>query len=44
MNTTDINNLMYTAITILTQTLNEPTKEAKIEEMLSSGKYECRNR
>jgi len=44
MNITDVNNLIYAAATIITQTLNEPVKEAEMEEMLSSGKYECRNR
>jgi len=38
MNITDINNLIYAVTTIMTQTLNEPSKKAKIEEMLSSGK------
>ena len=38
MNTTDINNPIYAAATIMTETLNEPSKEAKIKEMLSSGK------
>jgi hypothetical protein len=38
MNVTDINNLIYAAATIMTQTLNEPSKKAKIEEILSSGK------
>ena len=33
MDRTDINNLTYTAATIITQTLNEPSKKAKIEEM-----------
>jgi hypothetical protein len=37
MNITNINNLIYAADTIMTQTLS-PAKEAKIEEMLSSGK------
>ena len=44
MNITNLNNLIYAAATIMTQTLNEPGKEPKIEEILSSGKYECRNR
>jgi len=34
----DLNNLIYAAATIMKQTLNEPSKEAKIEEMLSSEK------
>jgi len=38
MNITDINNLTYAAGTIMTQTLNEPSKRRKKEEMLSSGK------
>ena len=38
MNITDINNMIYAAATIMTQTLNEPNKRAKIEEMLSFGK------
>ena len=38
MNITDINNLIYAAATLITQTLNEPNKKAKIEEMLSFGK------
>ena len=29
MNITDINNLIYTAATIMTQTLNEPSKRSK---------------
>jgi len=33
MGITDINNLIYAAATIMTHTLNEPSKEAKIEEM-----------
>jgi hypothetical protein len=33
MNITDINNLIYTAATIITQTLNEPSKKTKLEEM-----------
>jgi len=37
MNITDINTLIYAAATIVTQTLNEPSKKAKIEEMLSCG-------
>ena len=44
MNITDIIYLSYAAATIMTQTLNEPSKRSKIEEMLSSGKYDCRNR
>jgi len=32
MDITDINNLIYTAATIITQTLNEPSKK-KLEEM-----------
>jgi len=44
MNITDINNLIYAAATVMTQTVNEPSKRSKIEEVLSSGKYECRNR
>ena len=31
MNITDINNLIYTAATIITQTLNEPSKKTEIE-------------
>ena len=38
MDITDTNNLIYAAATIMTQTLNEPRKKAKIEEMYSSGK------
>jgi hypothetical protein len=33
MDITDINNLIYAAATIITQTLNEPGKKLKIEEM-----------
>ena len=33
MDITDINNLIYAAATIITQTLNEPGKRTKIEEM-----------
>jgi len=35
MDITDINNLIYAAATIITQTLNEPSKkkQTKIEEM-----------
>jgi len=33
MDVTDINNLIYAAATIITQTLNEPGKKLKIEEM-----------
>jgi hypothetical protein len=33
MDITDINNLIYAAVTIITLTMNEPSKEAKIEEM-----------
>jgi len=35
---TDINNLIYAAATIVTQTLNEPSKRSKINDVLSSGK------
>jgi len=38
INITDINHLIYPAATFMIQALNEPSKEAKIEEMLSSGK------
>jgi len=38
MNTTDINNLIYTAATIMTQTLNEPSKRSKNRTDVSSGK------
>jgi len=39
MDMTDINNLIYAAATIITQTLNEPSKKkTKLEEMKSSGK------
>ena len=33
MNITDINNLIYAAATFMTQTLNEPSKKAKIEDI-----------
>ena len=33
MDITDINNLIYAAATIMTQTQNELSKKAKIEEM-----------
>ena len=33
MDITDINNLIYAAATIITQTLNEPSKKTKLEEM-----------
>jgi hypothetical protein len=33
MDITDTNNLIYAAATIITQTLNEPGKKLKIEEM-----------
>jgi len=38
LNITDINNLIYAVATLMTQTLNGPSKETKIEEMLSTGK------
>jgi hypothetical protein len=38
MDITDLNNLIYAAATIVTQIMNEPSKNAKIEEMKSSGK------
>ena len=38
MDITDINNLIYAAATIMTQTQNEPSKRAKLEEMYGSGK------
>jgi len=38
MNITDIKNLIYAAATIMTQTLNEPSIRAKIEEILRFGK------
>ena len=34
----DINNAINAAATIMTQTLSEPSKKGKIEEILSSGK------
>jgi len=37
MNIQDINNLIYAAATIIKQWMS-PVKEAKIEEMLCSGK------
>ena len=33
MDITDINNLIHAAATIITQTLNEPSKKKKLEEM-----------
>ena len=33
MDITDINNLIYAAVTIITQTLNESSKKTKLEEM-----------
>jgi hypothetical protein len=33
MEITDLNNLIYAAATIITQTLNEPSKKTKLEEM-----------
>jgi hypothetical protein len=33
MDITDINNLIYAAATIMTQTLNESSKKTKIEEI-----------
>jgi len=33
MDITDINKLIYAAATIITQTLNEPSKKKKLEEM-----------
>jgi len=38
MNITDINNLIYAATTIVTQTVNEPSTRSKNRRMLSSGK------
>jgi len=38
MDITDINNVIYAAATIMTKTLNEPSKDTKIEEISSSGK------
>jgi len=33
MDITDINNLIYAAATFITQTLKEPSKKTKVEEM-----------
>jgi hypothetical protein len=38
MDITDINNLLYAAATIMTQTLNEPSKRCKNRRNLSYGK------
>jgi len=44
MNITDINNQIYAAATIMTQTLNEPSQRSKNRRNVNSGKYKCRNR
>ena len=44
MNITDINNLMYTAATIITQTLNEPGKRIKNRRNVKFWKIRKQNR
>ena len=44
MDITDINNLIYAAATIITQTLHEPGKRIKNRRNVKFWKKECRNR
>jgi len=43
MNITDINNLIYTAATIMTQTLSEPSKRSKNRRDVKFWKIRCGN-